>query len=185
MCSKIFPVTNHTCRASKTSFIFFWVILWLLCIFQFQQKYGLNIIAQKSYSNMTCNLSKLQIWDSRTHQNLFHEFWSCGSQDMDFWTFKPFSGNHFSEKQFESTPGPARCTQCSAPAIADERTRLPAGPAGQSAERGELQLERTGASSPPAMAERRRCSLSSRDVGPVERGWSAREHRGAKASTTR
>jgi len=57
---------------------------------------------------------------------------------MDFRTFKPFSGNYFSEKQFKSTPGPARCTRCSAPVVADERTCLPAGPSGQSAERGEL-----------------------------------------------
>jgi len=33
-------------------------------------------------------------------------------------------------------------------------------------------LKRTGASSPPAMAERRRCSPPTRGVGPVERDWS-------------
>ena len=57
---------------------------------------------------------------------------------MDFRTFKPFSGNYFSEKQIKSTLGPARCTRCNAPTVVDERTRLPAGPAGQDVERGEL-----------------------------------------------
>ena len=41
-------------------------------------------------------------------------------------------------------------------------------------------LKRTGASSPPAMAERRRCSPSSRGAGPVERDWS-----GSRASRCR
>jgi len=62
---------------------------------------------------------------------------------MDFISFKLFSGNYFSENQFKSTPGPARCTRCSAPAVTDERTRLPTGPVGQDAERG--RLRRAGA----------------------------------------
>ena len=56
--------------------------------------------------------------------------------------------NYFLEIIFlkiNSNPPPrsTRCTRCSAPAAADERTRLPAGPAGQSAE-GE-ELRRAGA----------------------------------------
>ena len=57
-----------------------------------------------------------------------------------------FSGNYFSENN-SNPPRPARCTRCSAPAVADERTRLPAGPTGQGAEgRGS-----------PTTARRRRC----------------------------
>jgi len=129
MCNIFFLEPKHPCRAYKIRFIFFELYFNYYAFSNSSKKYGLNIFVQKSCSNRTCNLTKLQIWDSRKHQNLFHEFWSYGSQDIDFRTFKPFFGNYFSE---------AKCTRCSAPTVADERTRLPAGPAGQSAERGEL-----------------------------------------------
>jgi hypothetical protein len=87
---------------------------------------------------MTCNYIKQGIWNYRVHQTLFHKFWSCRTQDMDFIRFKPFFGKHFLKINSNPPPEPARCTRCSAPAATDERTRLPAGPAGQNAERGEL-----------------------------------------------
>jgi len=92
---------------------------------------------------MTCNYIKQGIWNYRVHQTLFHKFWSCRTQDMDFIRFKPFFGKHFLKINSNPPPEPARCTRCSAPAATDERIRLPAGPAGQNAERG--RLRRAGA----------------------------------------
>ena len=90
--------------------------------------------------------------------------------------------------------------------VTDEQTRLPAGPAGQNAERGELRragahrrrplsanqttvlrsLKRNGASSPPAMAERRSCSPWSSHLAAVERaltvGMGAQSQGGANAT---
>ena len=91
---------------------------------------------------MTCSYTKLWIWNYRVHQTLFHKFWSYRTQDMDFTRFKLFSGKHFLKINSNPPPEPARCTWCSAPAATDERTRMPAGPAGQNAERGRLRRAR-------------------------------------------